>query len=374
MTEHAHNQQPRGGANDGAIYLVSTAGIPNFGDELIAHRWVSYLARVAPHREVWLDVREPRTVSSLLKGIHPNLHVTNTAIRAVHSSLHESDRSVTDLVQNLGSPRFDVGLLEMREASTLHLLGGGFVNAMWHENAMIVEAMRAAAEVSGARLLATGQGIMPPGPETFQGFDHVSVRDRPSADHLGRELGYDDAFLVPETPAVPDEPRATEAMVCLQGDLLNPGDLDRFVEFTTAQLRAWDIPPERVTYVEALPGEDYPGHVKLRDSFGEHRFVPFSAMWRDGIEWGPHQVWITTRFHHHLVASLHGARGIALPGKAGYYDIKHSSLAALGTGWFVSAGDPSDVRPLDALGVPHGLEKPVEAKNAEADALYRDYM
>ncbi|WP_269928900.1 polysaccharide pyruvyl transferase family protein [Kocuria massiliensis] len=373
MAEHTPDEPPRRGASDGAIYLVSTAGIPNFGNELIAERWVSYLAEVAPHREVWLDVREPGTVSSLLKGIHPNLHVTNTAIRTVHDSLHVSQRTVKDLVQNLGSPRFDIGLLEMREASVLHLLGGGFVNAMWRENSLLVEVMRAAAEVSGAPLIATGQGIMPPGPETFQGFDHVSVRDGPSADHLGIELGYDDAYLVPACPPVPAEPRETEAYVCLQGDLLNPGDLERFVEFATAQLREWDIPPERVTYVEALPGEDYPGHAMLRDSIGEHRFIPFSAMWREGIDWGPHQVWITTRFHHHLVASLHGARGVALPGKAGYYDIKHSSLAALGTGWKISAGDLGDVRPLNELGSPHGLEAAVAGKNAEADEIYASF-
>lgn len=370
MTEHIHDEPSRGGASDGAIYLVSTAGIPNFGDELIAERWVRYLAEVAPHREVWLDVREPGTVSSLLKGIHPNLHVTNTAIRTVHDSLHVSGRTVRDLVQNLGSPRFDIGLLEMREASVLHLLGGGFVNAMWRENSLLVEVMRAAAEVSGAPLIATGQGIMPPGPETFQGFDHVSVRDRPSAEHPGIDLGYDDAFLLPNLPKADDADRPLEAVVCLQSDLVEDGALDRFVDFARAQLNAWDIPPERVTYVEALPGEDYPGYAKLRDSFGEITFVPFAGMWRDGIEWGPHQVWITTRFHHHLVAALHGARGVALPGKAGYYDIKHRSLVERGTGWRLSTGNLEELVSLDELGRPHGLEKAVAAKRAEADTLY----
>ena len=61
-----------------SIHLVSWAGWPNFGDELIAARWLRFLAEHRPDAEVWLDVRHPGTVSSLLRGLHPRLHVTDT--------------------------------------------------------------------------------------------------------------------------------------------------------------------------------------------------------------------------------------------------------------------------------------------------------
>ena len=51
------------------IYLISWAGYPNFGDELIAAAWVNHLARVAPTTDVWLDVREPGTVTALLLSL-----------------------------------------------------------------------------------------------------------------------------------------------------------------------------------------------------------------------------------------------------------------------------------------------------------------
>ncbi|MBX7557363.1 hypothetical protein K1Y78_58245, partial [Streptomyces sp. tea 10] len=74
------------------IYLISWAGYPNFGDELIAATWVNYLAKVAPTTDVWLDVREPGTVTALLRGIHPRLHVVNTVFRALHDVEHGSGR------------------------------------------------------------------------------------------------------------------------------------------------------------------------------------------------------------------------------------------------------------------------------------------
>ncbi|MGK4066559.1 polysaccharide pyruvyl transferase family protein [Rothia sp. HC945] len=355
----------------GSIYLLSTAGIPNFGDELIAARWVSYLASVAPETDVWLDVREPGTVAALLKDIrHPRLHLTNTAIRLADDALRGSMRSAADLVHNLGSPRYDLGLLQMREASVLHLLGGGFVNSMWPENHVMVQAMRAAAEISGARLVATGQGLMPSGPEDLTGFDHVSVRDRASAEHLGIDVGYDDAFLVPDVPPwETDGP--TEVVLCIQSDLVGPEDFESFVRYARNQVRAWGIPRERVTYVEAIPGGDHPAYSALHDVVGEGRFVPFTAFWREEFPFRGNQVWITTRFHHHLMGALAGARGIVMLGQTGYYDVKHRSLGDLGTGWAIHEGEPDDLIDLDALQRAGDLGGPVAAKNAEADALYK---
>lgn len=355
-----------------SIHLVSWAGWPNFGDELIAARWLRFLAEHRPEAEVWLDVRHPGTVSSLLRGLHPRLHVTDTLFRALDVAEHTADRTVADLVTHLGSPHFDSGLLDLREAGTLHLLGGGYVNGYWPRNDGLVEGMRAAAEISGAKLVATGQGMMPLGAELFEGFDHVGVRDRPSARALGIERGYDDAYLLEDPPAPAlDGAEPRELWVCVQSDALDPDAFERLIAWTREQIRALGFPRERVRYVEAIPGDDYAGYERLKDLIAEDGFLPFTAFWRDGFDFGPHQVWLSTRFHHHPVGALHGARGIALNGHGGYYDVKHESLRDLGTRWLLSDGDPSRLHRLEELRRPADFSAICAAKVQEARSIYR---
>ena len=372
------------------VYLISWAGHPNFGDELIAATWVNHLAKVAPTTDVWLDVREPGTVTALLRGLHPRLHVVNTLFRATHEMDHGSERSLRSLVEDLGSPKYDAGLLALREAGTLHLLGGGVLHRDWPENLRIVEAMRAVRELTGARLLATGQGLMPFAGDPLSDLDHLSVRDSPSAEAAGVPLGYDDAFLLAEDPRHArahgmlaghrgDGPRhrraaggtPSEVVVCVQSDTLGEGAFERMLDFTRAQLQQWDLPRESVRYLEAIPGDDHVGYDRLRDVVAPDGFIPFQAAWDGDFTFGPHQVWLTTRFHHHLVGALHGARGVALSGKPGYYDVKHRSVVDAGSRWaVVHAGPEMATVDLERLQVPAGFAGAVRAKRDEAATLY----
>ncbi|MDN5900312.1 MAG: polysaccharide pyruvyl transferase family protein [Brachybacterium sp.] len=344
------------------------ASYPNFGDELIARRWLEHLARHRPADEVWLDCRHPGTATALFGGIHPNLRVTDAVFRTVEDSLRGSRRSVEDIVTGLGTPLYDAPLLALREAQSLHLLGGGFVNAVWPENDLLVEALRAASRVSGAPLIATGQGLAPFGSETLQGFAHVSVRDAPSAQRLGIPQGVDDAYLVEALP-VPDRSAPPELVLCVQSDAIDDGAFERLLGYVRRTIERSGIPRERVRYVEALPGGDYAGYDRLRDVVAEDGFIPFTRFW--GGEFAPaaHQIWITTRFHHHLVASLHGARGIALTAKAGYYDVKHRSLVDGGSSWSIQDGSGA-VLDLEELPEPASAAAGVETKTAEAQLLY----
>lgn len=358
---------------EGPVYLISMAGFPNYGDELIAARWLHFLAEHHPDVDVWLDVREPGTVASLLKGIHPRLHITNTLFRAIHEHVHGLNRTPAELVRDLGSPKFDVGLLELREATTIHLLRGGFVNAIWQENTLLVDAMRAAREISGARLLATGQGLMPRVPEDFHDFEYVSVRDQASADSLGIARGYDDAYLVTGVPTFSEQsytPEESELYICIQNDALDENAHTQLISYAKAQIEKLGIPREKTFYVEAIPGDDYAGYASLREYISEDNgFIPFAHFWRSGFRFAPHQVWLTTRFHHHLVGSMHGARGIALSGKVGYYDVKHGSLADTGTRWKVPT-DLTRTYSFDDLESPLPSAQQIQIKNKEAQQLY----
>ena len=353
---------------EGPLYLVSMASYPNYGDELIARRWLEHLARHRPEDEVWLDCRHPGTASALFGGLHPRLRVTDAVFRTVEDALRGSRRGVEDIITSLGTPLYDAPLLALREAGSLHLLGGGFVNAVWPENDLIVEAMRAASRLGGAPLIATGQGLAPFGPETLQCFDHVSVRDAPSAQRLGIPQGVDDAYLVERMP-VPERSAPTELVLCVQSDAVDDGAFERLIGHVRRTVGASGIPRERVRYVEALPGGDFAGYDRLRDLVAEDGFVPFTRFWRGEFSPAAHQVWLTTRFHHHLVAALHGARGIALAAKTGYYDVKHGSLVEGGSRWRVQDGT-GEVLDLSQLPDPAPAADSIAAKTAEAQLLY----
>lgn len=368
----------RGPAPRERIHLVSWAGFPNYGDELIAERWLRFLAEARPEAEVWLDTRFPGMTASLLGDLHPHLRATDVLFRTLDAVLRDPSRSIEELVADHGSPAFDLALQDLGRADTLHVLGGGFLHSHWPEHALLLDALREVSRRSGARLLATGQGLMPAGPAHFEGFAHVSVRDAPSAEHLGIAQGVDDAYLLPrgEREAARYARRSrhaggspAEVMVCIQDDLQDEGSFDRHVELAREALGRLDVPRERVRYVEAIPGADHPGYVAVRDLVAEDGFVPFADLWRDGLKMGPHQLWITTRFHHHLMASLHGARGMALAGRAGYYDVKHRSIAELGSRWAVvpAGGELPDLARLKA---PRSFAAAVRAKREEARALY----
>lgn len=357
------------------IYLISMATYPNYGDELITLRWLHHLARTRPDTDVWLDVREPGLATSLFKDAHPKLRVTNTLFRAIHEHLHGDERTPADKIRDLGSPKYDLGILDLRDAGTIHLLGGGYIHANWPHNRLLVEAMQAARTLNGARLIATGQGLMPYSGETFEGFNHVSVRDTPSAEALGIERGLDDAFLLPpdSTPTSHHTPDHEPSLyLCVQNDAIAPGAHDAMVDYARAQIEHLGIPRERTFYVEAIPGDDYPGYDALRDLIADNGFIPFAHFWKAGFDYHPHHIWITSRFHHHLNAALHGARGIALVGNPGYYDIKHSSLTDLGTHWEIvnPLADRPALYTLDQLTPPDPMDAYITAKQAEANHLY----
>lgn len=369
-------------------YLVSTSGHPNYGDELIARGWLEHLAAVAPQEEVWVDAPHPGVASTILADAHPRLRVTDTLWRLRfedgHVPLDEVDDVAATKVRDFGTPAFDLGIEVLRRASTVHLLGGGYVNDYWPRATAMIAGMRAVKELTGARLFATGLGLMPAVQHldpraVFAGFDHVSVRDEPSAAAFGVPQGVDDAFL-----AVPGEiARAAaaagragsadgrrEIVVCLQGDMGGATHLNRAVRLVRQTIERNRDQVAAVRYVEGVPGTDYAGYERLHDVVDE--FVPFSRVWREGLPVHADQLWLSTRFHHHLVAAAAGARGMALSVSAGYYDLKHASLTALGSGWPVVPlhDGAAAVQARAGQGFADHGAAAIEAKRAEAASLY----
>ncbi len=367
------------------LYLVATSGHPNYGDELVAAAWLRFLARVRPEAEVWLDCPNPGLASFLFRDLHPRLRTTDVLWRTVwettdldtDAATAHVDRVMTDL----GTPRFDLALLEARRATVVHVLGGGYVNAKWPTHVRLLQAALRLRDLSGARLFATGHGLTPQAEaETVRAylgeFDHASVRDGASAELAGVDLVCDDAVLgLPELPGYRDGTYAVEVAqddvwVCLQNDMASPAAFDTAVEAVRAALVSPGIAGRPVHYLEALPGVDRFAFDRLSDLIPEENFVPFVALWQGEFPARAGQTWLTSRYHLHLMAAASGAEGTALEIDADFR-AQHQSLVEAGTGWSVTpAGSTTVERPGSTRSFRARVAQLHEAKLAEARTLY----
>lgn len=369
------------------IHLVSTAGHPNFGDELIAASWLRFLAKQQPDTDVVLDCPDPGLATWLFEGIHPRVKFTNILWRVSWATIDadpdEGDEVIDRLVLDLGSPLYDYGLIESRRATTIHLVGGGHITANWMHHGRLVRAARRLSEVAGARLVATGLGLMPPiDPERTRddlaACEHATARDRPSAEMAGIELGVNDAFLdLPALPGFGARPDPTgqpgDVWISLQHDLADPETFEAMVAAVRSMIESGRFEGRTIRYLESIPGHDRDrkAYDLLADLIPEENFMSFVQLWHEGFPGRPLQTWITTRYHFHQLAAAVGAEGIAIEVDDDYYHTKHQSLAELGTGFAIA--------PVGSEKLPEPSSDPEyrikagrlhRAKLDEAEALY----
>lgn len=334
------------------IHLVSTAGHPNFGDEFIAASWLRFLAERQPDTDVVLDCPDPGMAAFLLEGLHPRVKFTNLLWRVswltMDADPDEGDATVDRVVRDLGSPLFDYGLLELRRATTVHLVGGGHITSNWLHHGRLVRAARRLAEVADAQFVATGLGLMPAiDPERIRddlaAADHATVRDSASAEMAGVELGVNDAFLgLSSIPGHGERPDPTgqpgDVWISLQRDLAEPEVFEATVAGVRAMIESGRFEGRTIRYLEAIPGteRDRRAYDLLADLIPEENFMSFVRLWHEGFPGRPLQTWITTRYHFHQLAAAVGADGIAIEIDDDYYRTKHESLAELGTGFAIA--------------------------------------
>ncbi|WP_067893820.1 polysaccharide pyruvyl transferase family protein [Actinomadura chibensis] len=329
------------------FYLVGTTGFPNYGDELIAAMWLRYLAERAPEEDVWLDCPSPGPAQVLLGGLHPRVRFTDTFWRLCWEAPGDEPWEVVRWVrQAMHNPsmacRWAAGIQLAAEARVVHVIGGGYVNRVWPKHYGLLAAAVGAVERSGGRAVMTGQGLWPVADhaavlvrELASRFEIVDVRDEPSARLVGtgRSETGDDMFfgLGSHLYRRPGEP-LREVMLCLQSDLL---EMPRaaLASFVLETVRAWGVTGGQVGVVEGIPGVDRSVFELIEADLPDVRFYPFAGVWQHGLPAGPGQVWISTRFHFHLLAAAAGAAGVAVSVNADYYSAKHRSLVDRGSGW-----------------------------------------
>jgi len=372
----------RSGGQRRQFYLVSPAGVPNFGDEFLARGWLDWLAAHHPQADVWLDCIEPGRAAHLFADTHPRLRVTNTLWQLAHEkpagSLETDAKRARDAVVHLGTPRIDLGLEALRSMSSIHLLGGGYMNALWPLNLSILSALTSLKSRFGVPLFATGQGLMPQNLSTAElvrpllaQFDYVESRDAEGAREFGVREGVDDAFLAfANKRAVFVEHETPDVMVLVQGDFFAPESEARVARAIEAFTKR-HAHGRTVGFVEALPPDD----ARFVTTGPGTAMFPFMRMWQEGVPARSGQTWLASRFHFHFLAAAAGAKGVAISGAPGYYDIKHASMQRTGTGWPIQSAEQWMNGTLAEPSVNPGfatvdVPRLAAEKSAVADVLY----
>jgi hypothetical protein len=363
------------------IYLVASTGFPNYGDELVAKQWLQYLAVHEPDADVWLDSPSPGNSQLLLGHLHPRVRFVDTLFRICWAAPSEDPAEVVDFAAQATRepgvvPRNALGVEVLHTVDVFHILGGGYINALWPRHLAFLSAGSVLHARFDAIAAITGVGLTPSAApagmldELTGTFQVVDVRDAPSRELFSSESvtesGADGLLEIGEQ--LYDQRESRSVMICAQSDLDAP--VDAIAETIAGTLRKWDVDSSRVGYVECMPGVDRIVFDKLLPDLPEMRFYPFVEVWREGIPARRGQRWLTTRFNAHLVAAAAGAWGVAIRVNEDYYGVKHGSLLDRGSRWTsVAAGEISE----EVHGEPgfgSALAGQIEAKQAVAQRIY----
>ncbi|MEU6746405.1 polysaccharide pyruvyl transferase family protein [Spirillospora sp. NPDC046719] len=369
-------------------YLVSTAGIPNLGDELIAATWLKHLAERHPEADVVLDCIDPAASLAPLAGLHPRLRLTSTLWQICFRNWAAGARTREIAREVIADPSLAgdlaAGVELLRRADVVHLTGGGFLNGIWPAFAGLLSGITAATGISGGTAAATGLGLYPAIGGTGEilseltaGFDVLDVRDEPSSRLLGRPVARscDDVFLLPDAWLAEPGADLPEVMVSIQStqppvtlfpppSARTPGTargeaepderelrvrearseqgMRMLIDFAAKTLAAWGA--DEVGLIECWPDADRRAWEMADDLAPSVRRYPLRDVLHEGFPAAPGQTWLSTRFHPHLFAAAAGASGVAVNLMKGYYDTKHGSLIEQGSGWSLAHYRPFDRR------------------------------
>ena len=328
------------------VYLISSAGNPHFGDEVITASWLRFYARHLPEAEVWLDTPRPGQTAVLHGDSHPRLRCVDTLFHACWTApsvdVASSIKHGAAVVDSPGLvAREASGVTAALGADLIHVLGGGYINSVWPRHAALLGAAERIAQRTGARAAITGAGLTPQtddgaGPlrEVLATFDLVDVRDTPSAEMLtgvdGVSQTGDDAFLDLNGQRIDPTVRA-ETIVEVQADLIEQ-PLPDLADYVVRQLRSWGSDTSEVILLESLPPDDSAVLELLRPHIPHVSVLPFELLWRNGFPMGGGERWITTRLHSHLMAAASGAWGVAL-GAGEAITAQHRELVEMGSEW-----------------------------------------
>lgn len=342
----------REGGERGIRYLISVAGAPNYGDEVLTRTWLREVAARFPDADVVLDTPHPSGAQALFWNEHPRLRCVDTVWRlcweAPNEDMWDTVGFVTSALTDHGrAPNWIPGLQLLNRAASVHVLGGGYVNDLWPRRVGVLAALSWLSR-RGTPVALTGAGLMPLSPSSrtlvsslLRDVEFVDFRDAESAAAAGRpEAASGDDLWMADIADLVDEERAAafDGLLCLQNDIAELS-VEAMSLRALQAIESWDVDPSRIAVVECVPRADRAVFDRLYPLLPGMAFVSWTEVVDRGIPAGPGQQWLSSRFHPHMVAARAGADGVALDVLPDFYRVKHASLLAAGSPWVLESAD-----------------------------------
>lgn len=344
--------------------LIGAVGGPNFGDEAIMFAWVKTIHRWQPNASIWCDGYNIANVKLALTGKGATSIDADESLwgfvqtideRFVWSPVDSYPFNAREKLRNIAQS------LRAKNVGIIHVIGGGYLNALWRKNYLLLTIARWLAYQIGARLVATGQGLVPikdgdvPQLKAILGqFDYVDVRDR-SSWRLIRDLGGrasrsgDDALLFFDVGGLPIVRTANpELIICLQNDLFDGlGASNQLLNAEVCHyIKSNGI--KRIAFIEAMAGDFISPTVHQTELLLKHgiswRSIDRHQLLIDGLPFHKCSIVITSRYHPHFFFALTGMRGCAVASNS-YYMVKHCSVRRYGSNWPIH--DTPNIRSLE---------------------------
>ncbi|MCF7645051.1 polysaccharide pyruvyl transferase family protein [Bacillus subtilis] len=345
--------------------LVGALGGPNFGDELILLTWINIIRQRDSSAEIYCDgynlFNLKELVGDLADVVSQDESLWNVCkILDVNNSGNYWNYINKKTKENTN---FNIiidclaGLRE-RKIDQIHFVGGGYLNALWQSNYMLVAMSCLLSRLTGARLIATGLGLTPtnvhdlPGlQQLLKSFDLVDVRDESSYNLLNDmdidSLTYtgDDVLLVlsDDYNIRPLQYIAKKSLVlCLQNDLFDGDGIAKRI-FTPRVIKLLhEYAVTNIVFVMAMNADvsERTANLKselINENFHVSTIDPFELL-KNGFPISEDGLIITSRYHPHFLSALTGMAGVAITSMP-YYDIKHEAVRTMGSNWKIIKSD-----------------------------------
>lgn len=363
------------------IYLITGAGEPNFGDELIALNWIRHYRAAGYAGPIFVDcktgtgarklhdgqkgndgVRFGRFFKTLTMGKSAEIDGYVAAGRSMAAERLAPGAQEVHPLAEAGFNRLeaadDPG--DLSGVALVHLVGGGYVNGDWKNSFSLLGAASELARRLGVPAVATGLGMSPlhklTGDEqeavrgALSDFALFELRDETSARGLALngirsgciEVGLDDSFLA--APMVRPLHEDPTLHVSLFGKHLEGDDGAPLRDLVAASAAGF----KRVILWQCSPadaGDDFAKELGRRGI--EARTISNRWMLYEGLPVQRSDALLTSRFHPHLLAARAGIGGIFVQ-YSKFYKNKHGSVVDLGS-LFVPFRKPAiPLRPYSA--------------------------
>lgn len=344
--------------------LIGAVGGPNFGDEVILSSWIKLIKEFDSGAVILCDGYNPDNVAQFVGSDVYTLKPDESLWACTYSAVSEQVQSSSNSWDEIQAGFRDSGkawnvikcveAVRQHNIDQVHIIGGGYLNELWPANYIILLLARLIAWKSGARIIATGLGLLPTKKDDVSGligilstFDSVDVRDVESFELLKalipQKLSFsgDDALLLIDNGHIEYPLQNVDVptlVICLQNDLF-PGDDTVAGLFSTTSielLKSYGI--KNIVYAAAMSADVRAPSETLRQQLESHGFsislLDPKELAEDGFPVSAGGLIITSRYHPHLLAALSGFNGIAFSA-TGYYDTKHQAVRNMGSKWVV---------------------------------------